>query len=160
MIEKNYLEELFNKISEEKKTRELLPLAEDFYDKITLNIEKSKKISEETEKTDNIEKNIKKLLENIKKIRTQKLLLYLAYDRKLPTPIPNEEESLYKYIKNILNKTSEGIKLKKVKIINTIPEIISPEGKKLGPFIKGEIIIPESDSETEFMIKNKIGEII
>ena len=160
MSDKKYLEELFNKISEEKKTRELLPLPEDFYEKILLNAEKNKKTTEETEKSEKVEKNIKKLLENIKKIRTQKVLLYLAYDRKLPTPIPKEEESLYKYIKNILNNTSDSVKFKQIKIINTIPEVITPEGKKLGPFIKGETILPESESEIEFILKNKIGEII
>ncbi len=160
MADKNYLEELFNKLSEEKKTRELLSLPEDFYEKINLNVEKSKISAEESEKTEKVEKNIKKLLENIKKIRTQKVLLYLAYDRKLPTPIPKEEESLYKYIKNILNNISNNTKFKKIKIINTIPEVITPEGKKLGPFIKGETILPESELEIEFILKNKIGEII
>ncbi len=160
MADKNYLEELFNKISEEKKTRELLPLPEDFYEKIILNSEKTKSLTEETEKSEKIEKNIKKLLENIKKLRNQKVLLYLAYDRKLPTPIPKEEESLYKYIKNILNKTTDAATFRKIKIINTIPEVITPEGKKLGPFIKGETILPESELEIEFILKNKIGEII
>ena len=159
MSEKVDLEELFNKLAEEKKTRELLTLPENFF------IQKENNIKNNLtdEQTDNINvnniKNSEKLLKNLKKIRIQKILLYLAYDRKLPTPIPSEEESLYKHINIILNKTTQR-KTQNIKVINDIPEIITPEGKKLGPFTKGQTVSSEDEQETEFILKNNIGEII
>ena len=108
-------------------------------------------------------KNKEKLINNIKKIRTQKILLYLAYDRRLPSPIPKKEENLYIYIKDIINSSSFNIKNNKIKINNNTPELITPEGNKIGPFKKGQYIdIQDIDNknEVDFILKNKIGELI
>ena len=162
MNKKEKLEDLFNKLAAEKKTRELLPLPSNFYESIIIidseEIEKKEDINEE-----NLNKNIEKLINNIKKIRTQKILLYLAYDRRLPSPIPKKEENLYIYIKDIINSSSFNIKNNKIKINNNTPELITPEGNKIGPFKKGQYIdIQDIDNknEVDFILKNKIGELI
>ena len=162
MDKKEKLEDLFNKLAAEKKTRELLPLPSNFYESIIIidseEIEKKEDINEE-----NLNKNIEKLINNIKKIRTQKILLYLAYDRRLPSPIPKKEENLYIYIKDIINSSSFNIKNNKIKINNNTPELITPEGNKIGPFKKGQYIdIQDIDNknEVDFILKNKIGELI
>ncbi len=161
MTENNDLEDLFAKLSEEKKTRELLSLPENFYIKKTPKTIKNEEFQENDIKNENTTKNIIKMIENLKKIRIQKLLIYLAYERRLPTPMPMEEESLYKHIKNILNENIQNNnKNTKIKIINDIPEIISPDGKRLGPFSKGKIITLENENDIEFIIKNKIGETL
>ncbi len=162
MNKKEKLEDLFNKLAAEKKTRELLPLPSNFYESIIIinseETEKKEDINEE-----NLNKNIEKLINNIKKIRTQKILLYLAYDRRLPSPIPKKEENLYIYIKDIINSSSFNIKNNKIKINNNTPELITPEGNKIGPFKKGQYIdIQDIDNknEVDFILKNKIGELI
>ena len=162
MNKKEKLEDLFNKLAAEKKTRELLPLPSNFYESIIIidseEIEKKEDINEE-----NLNKNLEKLINNIKKIRTQKILLYLAYDRRLPSPIPKKEENLYIYIKDIINSSSFNIKNNKIKINNNTPELITPEGNKIGPFKKGQYIeIQDIDNknEVDFILKNKIGELI
>ncbi len=162
MNKKEKLEDLFNKLAAEKKTRELLPLPSNFYESIIIinseETEKKEDINEE-----NLNKNLEKLINNIKKIRTQKILLYLAYDRRLPSPIPKKEENLYIYIKDIINSSSFNIKNNKIKINNNTPELITPEGNKIGPFKKGQYIeIQDIDNknEVDFILKNKIGELI
>ncbi|MGC8479851.1 MAG: hypothetical protein ACP5M9_04280 [Candidatus Micrarchaeia archaeon] len=156
------LETLFNKFAEEKKTRELISLPYDFYIKTESKIKKT--VNEENEQENNTtEKNIKKLLEKIKKIRIQKILIYIAYERKVPSPLPKEEENLYITIKNILNGSSIKLKTQKILIKNDTPELITPEGKKLGPFRKDQYIDIqdiENGNELDFILKNKIGELI
>ncbi len=162
MNRKEKLEELFNKLAEEKKTRELLPLPNNFYEN-NLNNKATDQTTTEDSNEENLNKNIEKLINNIKKLRTQKILLYLAYDRRMPSPIPKEEENLYMYIKDILNSSSINIKNNKIRINNNTPELITPEGSKIGPFRKGQYIdVQEIDNkyEIDFILKNKIGELI
>ncbi|MEM0200807.1 MAG: hypothetical protein QXD23_00160 [Candidatus Micrarchaeaceae archaeon] len=163
MNKKEELEDLFNKIELEKKTRELLPLPVDFYKKKQINNLTEKIIENENLKEENLDKNIEKLINNIKKIRIQKILLYIAYEKRIPMPIPKEEENLYICIKDIISSPSSNIKNNKIKIINNTPELITPEGNKIGPFRKGQYINIqeiENQNEIDFILNNKIGEII
>ena len=160
MNNKEELENLFNKLAEEKKTRELLSLPYDFYTKIESKL-KNLEHNDNNEENLTTDKNIKNLLTKIKKIRTQKILIYIAYERKIPMPLPKEEENLYITIKDILNMSSITLKTKKVLIKNDTPELITPEGKKLGPFRKDQYIdIQDVENDLDFILKNKIGELI
>ena len=133
-------EEIFAILEKERKTGELLQLDKDFY--------KNKTGGEKEQDlygSDKLKENRKRLMEALKARRLQKILTYIAYGRTLPSPIPEEEER-------------HGHKAEQIKIISDMPELVTPDGKKIGPFEKGRIINVESDKDMKFLIENKIGE--
>jgi DNA replication initiation complex subunit (GINS family) len=151
-------EVFFEKLQAEKKTGELLTLPVDFYQAA----EKEAKRMELNSTFENKHylENFKKLLNQLKERRIQKVLIYLAYNKQLPQPIPKEEEDIYNKIKEVISGESKVKPSTKIKINIDIPEIITPKGSKIGPFSKGQIIEIEDDSEVEFILQNKIGEMV
>jgi hypothetical protein len=150
--EKMNTEELFNKLSLEKKTGELLPLDPNIYK------EQGNNIKEENENSATSAENKNKILNMLRARRLQKILTYIAYGRPLPHQIPEEEERLYIHIKKIIEDESTSTKSTKIRITADTPEIITTEGRKLGPFDKNTVIEIENQQDLEFLIKNKIGE--
>lgn len=145
---------LSNLFRSEQKSGEISPLPKEFYLRIN---EKLKTFNN----TDNAEyKNLFKLYNAIKDRRTQKLLVYLAYNKELPRPLPAEDEDLYIQIKNIINKSSGETKPSKLKATKTIPQIVAPSGNKLGPYEQNEILYIYDLADAKFMVENKLGEII
>lgn len=141
--------ELFSKLSAEKKTGELLPLSQDIY----------KTENEEQQGNDTTHSESKdKIINALRARRLQKILTYIAYGRTLPHQIPEEEERLYIHIKKIIEEESNSIKSTKIRITADTPELITTEGRKLGPFDKNTVIDIENQQDLEFLIKNKIGE--
>lgn len=152
--EKVSVEELFAKLAEEKKTGELSVLPEDFYLKASGGTEDSH------ENATIHDENRRKLIGALKARRQQKMLTYLAYGKNLPHPIPKEEERLYILIKKILDEENKSTRSTKIKIISDAPELVTTEGRKIGPFEKNTIIDVENQEDLEFMLKNKIAETI
>ena len=146
---------LFSKLAEEKKTGELTPLPKDFYKKAEESIKKYEKTGNASEL-----QNKQTALNALKAKRTQKILVYMAYGKTMPEQIPAEEEALYNQILRILNKEANMPRTTKIKILINIPEIITTQGNKIGPFKEGEIVHVEDSGDAEFIINNKIGEII
>jgi len=151
-------EVIFSKLQAERKTGELLPLPADFYEQIDKEIENLKK-NPSMESKQYLE-NFMKLVNQLKEKRMQKVLIYLAYNKQLPQPIPRFEENLFKKIKAIINEESKPPQVKRIKINLDIPEIITPEGNKIGPFSKDQIIEIDDSKEIEYILQNKIGELI
>ena len=151
-------EVIFSKLQAERKTGELLPLPADFYEQIDKEIESLKKKSS----LDNKQylENFIKLVNQLKERRIQKVLIYLAYNKQLPQPIPRSEENLFKRIKAIMSEETKSVQAKRIKINLDIPEIITPEGNKIGPFSKDQIIEIDDNKEIEYILQNKIGELI
>ncbi|MGC9010788.1 MAG: hypothetical protein ACP5JN_01415 [Candidatus Micrarchaeia archaeon] len=149
---------LFEKIQSEKKTGELLPLPIDFYENANLTKEKMES-SANFENKQYVE-NFKKLLNQLIEKRIQKVLIYLAYNKQLPYPVPKQEEEIYKKVKAIIAGEANIYSATKIKINLDVPEIITPKGKKIGPFSKGQIVEVEDNSDVEFILQNKIGEIL
>ncbi len=147
----NSAEVLYARLSDERKTGELLPLPVDFYRKLDL-----KENASDTDTT----VNNNKLLNTLKAKRIQKLLIYLAYDRQPPQPIPAEEGELYKRIRAVVSNTDADEKSSRIKVLSDIPEIATPTGGKIGPYRANEIIELQDESDVEFVLKNKIGEKI
>ena len=140
-------------LKNEKKTGELLTLPKEFYSQ-----------AEDTLKTsggiDSSEYNsAAKLINTLKEKRIQKLLIYLAYNKTPPQPIPTEEEDLYIQIKKILNKNVPESKAIKVKIIKKIPQVLTPSGNSVGPFEQNETIYLSDMADVKFIVDNKLGEI-
>lgn len=152
---------LFSKFQEERKTGELLPLAKDFYKKSEEYIKKEMITEPNETKTRQIE-NFKRLLTEIQERRIQKILIYIAYNKKLPTLVPEEEENLYSEIKAQISNAYviQGAKVPKVRMIADIPEVVIQTGKKIGPFSKNQIIEVSDEAELEFLLNNKLCEII
>jgi hypothetical protein len=150
---------LFSTLNEEREKGALAPLPKEFYSEATLFIEnmggdapggKVKQVS-----------NARRMLHELKEKRRQKLLIYLAYDKPLPQPVPDEEEALYNEIRRILNRTAEGSeRTARIKILADVPEILTSEGKKIGPYKQGAVVEMPRGADAEFVLKNKIGELI
>ncbi len=145
---------LNNLLKSEQKSGEIAPLPKEFYLKIN---EKLKTFS--TPDSDEY-KNLFKLYTTIRERRTQKILVYLAYNKELPRPLPAEDEDLYIQIKNIINKSSGESKPSKLKVSSTIPQIVAPSGNKLGPYEQNEIVYVYDRADAKFMVENKLGETI
>lgn len=145
---------LNNLLKTEQKSGEIAPLPKEFYLKIN---EKLKTYG--TTESDEY-KNLAKLYNSIKDRRTQKILVYLAYNKELPRPLPAEDEDLYIQIKNIINKSGGESKPSKLKVSKTIPQIVAPSGNKLGPYEQNEIIYVYDRADAKFMVENKLGETI
>jgi DNA replication initiation complex subunit (GINS family) len=146
-------ETIFAKLIEEKKTGELQPLPRNFYANIEADNKKPKNAN-----TQELQ-NKQSTLGALKSRRMQKILVYLAYNKPLPTPLPAEEEDIYYQILKIINKEEQQVKTTTIKINIKIPEIITPNGSKIGPYQEGDTIQIANTSDVEFIINNKIGEI-
>ncbi|MGA3020448.1 MAG: hypothetical protein ABSD68_00665 [Candidatus Micrarchaeales archaeon] len=151
-------EVLFSKLQNEKATGELLALQKDFYLSLnTLITELENTVTEEKKRQ---VENIKKMFFALKERRKQKVLMYLAYNKRMPQPIPDEEEDLYNEINKVLNKGASSIKISRLKIISSIPEVLTANGRKIGPFKQGEVVEVSNSNDAEFILNNKIGEAI
>jgi DNA replication initiation complex subunit (GINS family) len=139
-------------------TGELQPLQKDFYSLVSVLITGLERETGNSEKTKQAE-NTKKMIAILRERRKQKLLVYLAYDRPLPQQMPEEEEVLYNEINQLLTKEIPNSKLSRLKITAEIPEVITAEGRKIGPYKLGEVIEVSNSGDAEFIVKNKIGEI-
>lgn len=145
-------ESIFEALKNEKKTGEIIPLDADFYTKAAA-LAKSTPDPQERN-------NLEKTTEAIRERRTQKILVYIAYGKQAPAPLPTEEEDLYNQIKRILKKDSAPTNQTTVRISADIPEIITTKGSKIGPFKQNEIVKMGDTEDVKFIIDNKIGEII
>lgn len=148
---------LFLKLAEERAQGELSPLPKDFYSEASKFIDGMTTAGSDAKQT----QNVQKILRDIREKRRQKLVVYLAYNRPLPQPVPVEEEALYNEIRRILNETAESnARTARLRILSDVPEILTTEGRRIGPYKQGEIIEMAAGADAEFMLKNKIGELV
>ncbi len=152
-----FIKTVFDKFAEEKKTGELLPITKDFYKKAE---ERSTVTVEDGPEAKKTKENTLKTLQALKTRRLQKLLVYLAYDRRPPLQLTEEETEIYSKIKKLIEEKSEKQKTIKIKILYKIPEIINPKGGKMGPYEPNQIIECTEGEEAAFLVNNKIGEAI
>ena len=146
----NYLNNL---LKNENRTGEITSLPRNFYKNIE---EKEKTFPKDSDEL----KSMSKIFNLLKEKRRQKILVYLAYNKEIPRPLPSEEEDLYTQIRIILNKSQGETKPQKIKFWKSIPEIITSTGNKMGPYEQDEIVLLYDLSDIKFIIDNKLGEII
>lgn len=149
-------EQLFSVLKEERGTGELLPLPEDFYTRVKEELLGSswQRGGEVTLKqVDNAEN----MLASLRGRRRQKLLIYLAYSKPLPQPIPKEETALYNQLSQVLSSGHNNVRVTRLKILADVPELITARGERIGPFKKGEVVEATQSSEIEYMLKNSIA---
>ncbi len=146
----------------EKQTNELQLLPDFFYSDTQINSIKTDLKDEENQKEFSIKENINLLITKIFEKRKQKILIYSAYNKSLPQPIPNIELNFYNKLQELKNTYILNIKQTQVNIslksLDYLPEIILPSGEKIGPLKKEEIIeIKSKESEDiNFLINNSI----
>ncbi len=144
----------------EKQTNRLFPLQTDFYSeaKRLITAKNTNPDIENTKRT-----NITHIISKIKEKRTQKILLYIAYNKQIETPIPLEETNLYNKLIQILtesqNITINEMQIQKLNVLQTIPEIFLPSGNKTGPLNKSDKIQIENKSDKEFLITSMLCEL-
>lgn len=144
---------LVNLLKTEKKSGEVTTLGPDFYAKIA---EKLKAYPTDSDEY----RNTKKVADAIRERRTQKVLVYIAYGKELPRPVPTEEEDLYIQIKNILNKSGDGARPSKIKVAKHIPQIVTPAGNRIGPYEQNEVVNIYDRADAKFMVDNKLGDVV
>ena len=150
---------LFSRLNEEREKGALTSLPKEFYSEArafvdSMNDDASGANQKQTA-------NARRMLHELKEKRKQKILIYLAYDKPLPQPMPDEEEALYNEIRRILNRTGEASeKTARIKILSDVPEILTSEGRKIGPYQQGAVVEMPRGADADFVLKNKIGELI
>jgi hypothetical protein len=150
---------LFSVLQQEKATGELQQLQHDFYAQVNsfLNSLTSNRDSEDQVRQ---AENTKRMAASLAEKRRQKILLYIAYNKPLPAIVPAEDEKLYNDIRGLMASGNSNAKISKLKINSDVPEVLTAQGRRIGPFRQGEIVEVSDGSDIEFMIKNKIGEIV
>ncbi len=153
---------LFNILSEENKTGEVLDLANDFYPSAYSELSKLEENTDAAQQA----KNFKKLLDTIKTKRFQKILLYVAYNKQIEVHVPKEEQTLYKEALTLIGKHSqqinsnEQIQKTKMKITSDLPELLVPNKGKIGPFKQDQVVELADIKEVEFLSNNKLATIL
>jgi DNA replication initiation complex subunit (GINS family) len=150
---------LFSLLQHEKATGELQQLQPDFYAQVNRFLDSLMSNRDSEEQSRQFE-NTKRMLASLAEKRKQKILLYIAYSKPLPAIVPVEDEKLYNDIRELLASGGSNQKISRLKIKSDIPEVLTTEGRRIGPFRQGEIVEVSDSSDIEFMIKNKIGEIV
>lgn len=139
----------------EKQTTQLLPLQKEFYEDVQQFIDKLNASLDPEVGT--IKTNVIKILNEMFNKRKQKLLLYAAYNRPLPTPAPHIEAQLYAKASDIMRcDLAEQPQLKaqhKLEALDNLPEIVLPNGSKIGPLEKGQRIDVNNEEEAKFLIE-------
>jgi preprotein translocase subunit Sss1 len=147
------LNEIAEILKNERKTGEIQPLPKDFY-------RQAEEILKVSGTPDSGEySSASKITTDLKERRTQKLMIYLAYNKPLPHPIPSEDEDLYIQIKRILGKSVSEQKSIKIRITKKVPQVITPAGNSIGPFEQNETATLSNMEDVKFIVENKLGEI-
>lgn len=147
---------LFSHLKAERSTGELIPLSEEFYQQAKEELDKMKAQGKNESESKQAE-NATNMLASLKERRKQKLMIYLAYGKQLPHPVPKEEALLYAQLSEVLKGERNSTKVARLKILTDVPEVITTEGKKIGPFKKGEVVEATHNGDVEFMLKNSIA---
>ncbi len=153
---------LWQVTQKEKQSNELQLLPKPFYNDVDQFL-KSLGGHELTDNEQNIKKNTIRLLNELQERRKQKILIYVAYKKQLPQPAIQTEVDFYNKILDIANQNSieTGAQQKQhvhmLKSLQSIPEILLPSGKKLGPLEKGQLIeMSGNEEDVKFLINSTI----
>ncbi len=159
---------LWSVLQKEKQTNELQLLPKNFYVDVQASIKTfdRKDITEEEQST---KKNTERLLYELSERRKQKILIYVAFRKTMPQPAMQEELEFYSKIVEFTKQStlpasgdaSIGANAKPhqaLKSVQSMPEIILPSGRKVGPFEKGAIVDVASEEDINFLIANTICE--
>ena len=153
-------ETLWQVLQKEKQTNEIQVVGKTFYNDISEFIKTLEK--DKTEENEQIKNNTIRLSNDLYERRKQKILVYVAYNRQLPQPLPLEETNFY-------NKTMESFKSNQFtyylskeskkamfESLYDIPEMLLPSGNKIGPLTKNQTVAIENTDDAIFLINNAL----
>ena len=153
-------ENLWQAYQKEKQSNELQLIPKTFYDDMKEYIDKAFKGGAGEDSTQQRE-NAMRLLNGIFERRKQKILIYAAYGKQLPSPSTQQEADFYEQITkaikastlNATHKESQPIALRSMQ---SIPEILLPSGSRIGPLEKEQVVEIKNREDASFLINNKI----
>jgi DNA replication initiation complex subunit (GINS family) len=155
---------LWSVMQKEKQTNELQLIPKNFYTDV-ISLIKSLDRKDLTEEEQSTKKNTERLLYELAERRKQKILIYVAFHKQMPQPAIQEEADLYgKMVELARQSTISGSQSSaskqqpSLKSTQSIPEILLPSGRKVGPFEKGDIVEVSSEEDVNFLISNTICE--
>ena len=109
-----------------------------------------------------IKTNIERLINSIYQRRKQKIMVYVAYGKQLPQPVPAEEARFYENLQKLFSNETLNTKSTNkpsLRAIRDIPEIFLPSGNKIGPVSKSNTVEVASEEDTEYLVSNKLCEL-
>ncbi len=140
----------------EKETNQLTAVQKEFYEDAETFI---KKLEAQTDHTSTVARtNIIKILGDIYKLRRRKILVYAAYNRPLPPQTPQSEHALYSKICEIAyggNAAPEqpAASRRVLEALENIPEVIMPNGSRVGPLAKGQLLEADDEETVNFLLE-------
>jgi len=157
-ISYNFLWELLQK---ERSTNTLQLIPKNFYDDV-YNFIKENKAAQKQETQIATAENMVRIADEIFEKRKQKIILYVAYKKQLPSPTVDIEVDFYNKLKELytntkpINQPSQKPQEKLTVIIEKLPEVFLPSGIKIGPLQKGQAIEVKDKTDREFLIDNSL----
>lgn len=151
---------LWQILQREKQTNEIQMVPKTFFHDIAGLIKELEK--EKTEESEQTKRNMIKLSNDLYERRKQKILIYIAYGRQLPQPLPQVEVDFYGKVtgafkSNIFSAHLSGeSKDSLLESLYDIPEMLLPSGNKIGPLTKSQSVSVENTDDATFLINNAL----
>ncbi len=150
---------LWQTSQKEKRTNELQLVPKTFYDDMTEFINGMEKESH-TEEEKQRASNAARMFNELYARRKQKIMMYVAYGRQLPSQMPQQDTDLYDEAAKVMKaaELSSGAAAQKpqLKVMQDIPEIILPSGRRVGPLARDQTIEIKEKDDRMFLVNNKI----
>lgn len=150
---------LWQTYQKERQSNELQMVPRSFYEDSKEFVESIDMKASEDAKT--LKENAARILNSVFERRRQKVLMYVAYGRPLPSSTPAQDTVLYEEALKLLKSDSvAGTKTSQIvpplRSVQQIPQIILPSGRKIGPLEKEQLIDVPDKEDTAFLINNGI----
>ena len=163
MAENISYEFLWEILQKERSSNSLQLVPKNFYSEVFDFIKAAKEKNQKSEETDIQITNVERLIFEIFEKRKQKIVLYVAYKKPIPSPVVDVELDLYNKLMDIYTNTKIiGQKEAKTQqnmlrvIIEKLPEVFLPSGLKIGPLEKGQVIEVADKADSAFLIDNSL----
>ena len=145
----------------EKQTNKLTLIPKQFYEDVNTYVSNINKANLEGQ---SLIANTLQTIDLIISSRKRKIIIYAAYSKPLPQPIPDEERDFYSKLLNMIksyniyNKESSiNTEIKPMlKVVIAVPEITLPSGNHIGPLDKDQLINVEDEDDRRYLETNKI----
>lgn len=149
---------LWQTYQKERQSNELQLVPKSFYDDFKEFIN-SHGTGTEDEKGQ--KENAARLLTGIFEKRRQKILIYVAYARQLPSPATQQDTEFYEQAIKLLKSNApdyskEVQKTQTLRSAQSIPQIILPSGRKIGPLDGGQLISMDNKEDAAFLVNSGI----
>jgi hypothetical protein len=154
---------LWEILQKERSSNSLQLVPKNFYNEVFDFIKDTETKNSTSEEVSVQTANMKRLLMEIFEKRKQKIILYVAYKKPMPSPTVDIELDLYNKLtdlylntKIISQETTKAQQNRLRVIIEKLPEVFLPSGLKIGPLEKGQVIEVADKTDSAFLIDNSL----